>query len=372
MLDRLKEKNLHTWLRGYAQHLRQSAWKPSVSGPRHLLFAFCDHYEPLWGKATQPVGEARVRAWVEQYPHMTEPFRDTFGRRPQHTFFFPGEEYRPEFFDGLDNLVRQGCGEVELHLHHHNATEDSLRADIRSYLATYAERGHFSRDETGRFRFAFIHGDWALANARPDGRSCGVDAELQVLFDEGCYADFTFPAAPDIAQPKIVNQIYWPMGELRRRRAYECGVQAKVGETFSDRLLMIEGPLAITRRPRSLTVRIENSAVTANDPATPSRIDNWVSQNIHVTGRPEWVFVKVHTHGAPEKQAASLLTDKGRQMHAELCGRYNDGRSWVLHYVTAREMFNIALAAMAGRTGNPDFYRDFVLTPPPIVAAARA
>jgi len=28
---------------------------------------------------------------------------------------------------------------------------------------------------------------------------------------------------------------------------------------------------------------------------------------VTVAGRPEWVFVKVHTHGAPELQAASLL-----------------------------------------------------------------
>jgi hypothetical protein len=55
-------------------------------------------------------------------------------------------------------------------------------------------------------------------------------------------------------------------------------------------------------------------------------------------------------------------------MHRELCTRYNDGRDFVLHYVTAREMYNIAFAAMAGERGNPHEYRDYLLSPPPVAA----
>jgi hypothetical protein len=76
----------------------------------------------------------------------------------------------------------------------------------------------------------------------------------------------------------------------------------------------------------------------------------------------------VHTHGAPEKQAASLLGEEGRALHRELTTRYNDGKNWLLHYVTAREMFNIALAAIDGKTGDPGAFRDYALGPPPVVA----
>jgi hypothetical protein len=96
-----------------------------------------------------------------------------------------------------------------------------------------------------------------------------------------------------------------------------------------------------------------------------------VSANVHVQGRPEWVFVKVYTHGAPEKTAQSLLGEGGVGLHRELCTRYNDGRRWVLHYVTAREMYNIALAAMDGCTGDPRQFRDYELPPPAIVTHAR-
>jgi hypothetical protein len=94
-----------------------------------------------------------------------------------------------------------------------------------------------------------------------------------------------------------------------------------------------------------------------------------VNQGIGVEGRPEWVFVKVYTHGAPEKQAAALLGEGGRMLHQELTTRYNDGVRWKLHYVTAREMFNVAVAAMDGRDGDPNAYRDYVLPPPPVARA---
>jgi hypothetical protein len=191
-----------------------------------------------------------------------------------------------------------------------------------------------------------------------------VDEEIPLLFATGCYADYTFPSAPDECQPGIVNRIYWPDGDLAARRAYERGIRARVGHVLHDRLLMIEGPLALARRPGKLAVRVDSAAVTAKDPGTAARVSTWVEQDVHVDGRPEWVFVKVHTHGAPDAQAMSLLGDGGHGLHQALAA-YNDGQDWALHYVTAREMFNIARAAMDGKDGNPSAYRDYVLPPPP-------
>jgi hypothetical protein len=372
--ERLRKRNLHTWTAGYARWLAESAVPRARTalaagsrGPRHLLFAFCDHYEPLWKTRDRGVGAERVRAWLNGYPALAAPFRDADGRQPRHSFFFPGEEYGTDYLDALASLARRGLGEVELHLHHHDDNADNLRRTIDEYLRLFAEHGHLSRDPGGRLRYAFIHGNWCLANARSDGRWCGVDQELPLLFDSGCYADFTFPAAPDESQPPLVNRIYWPEGDLARRRAYDTGTPARVGQVRGDRILMIEGPLAFALRPgKLLSPRIENAAVTADDPATPARVRTWVNQGIHVAGRPEWVFVKVHTHGAPEKQAASLLGDGGRMLHTELATRYNDGQRWRLHYVTAREMYNIAKAAMSGCEGDPNAFRDYELPPPPV------
>jgi hypothetical protein len=334
------------------------------------MFAVCDHYEPLWASATPDIGLQRVKIWHDRYPKLMGDFRDADGRGPQHSFFFPGEEYRPEYFDLLDKLIRQGAGEVELHLHHEQDTEATLLEKIEAYLELYAQRGHLTRAADGRYRYAFIHGDWALANGRPDGRNCGVNAELPLLFSTGCYADLTFPSCPDITQPNQVNVIYWPVGDLRQARSYENGRIARVGESYDDRILIITGPLAIAlgRKGRP---RIEYSALQASDPPTAQRVRNWVKQGIHVLGRPEWIFVKVHTHGAQDKQAAVLLGEHGYMLHRELAAHYNDGKGWLLHYVTARELYNIARAAMDGRSGNPNEYRDYLLPPPPIRTGSR-
>jgi len=361
-------KNLHRWLGAYAVDVARRSLRPPPSGPRHLLFAVCDHFEPLWRGVAPSQGLARVRAWADGYPTCHGPFRDAAGRPPRHTFFYPGEQYAPEYLDPLAELARRGFGEVEVHLHHDGDTPATLRRSLDQAVADFGRHGHVSRDAAGRPRWAFIHGNWCLANGRRDGRWCGVDAELQVLFEAGCYADFTFPSAPDETQPGIVNRIYWPVGDLGRRRAHERGERARVGVFRRDRLLLVQGPLALARRPGRFAVRIEASALDGADPPTPERVDTWVAQDIHVAGRPEWVFVKVHTHGAPERNAATLLGPHGRRLHEHLAARYNDGRRWILHYVTAREMYNVAAAAMEGATGDPSAHRDRLIPPPPVVA----
>lgn len=368
MLSRLHKKNVFQWLPDYARHLVRRARTPQSRAPRHLLFALCDHYEPLHGRAPDEVGRTRVDAWVERYPKLAV-FRDSNGRPPRHGWFFPGEEYRPHYLEGLATLARAGFGEVEFHLHHDGDTAQSLAPRIQHHLDTFAQHGHLSRPSgpsgvNGGYQWAFIHGNWSLANGRPDGKWCGVDDELVMLHELGCYVDLTFPSAPDPCQPDKVNQIYWPTGDLTQRRCYEQGERARVGASYDDRLLMITGPLALSRKGSG--VRLENGALTGNDPPTAARVDSWVAQGIHVAGRPEWVFVKVHTHGAIEKTAASLLGEGSHVMHAAL-QRYKQ-RGWKLHYVTAREMYNVARAAMDGKLGDPSDYFDYIVKPPPIAA----
>jgi len=362
VLDRLRRKNVHQWIRDYGRHLVRRARTSQPRGPRHILFALCDHYEPLHGRAPEEVGRARVDAWAERYPDLGR-FRDSDGRPPRHGWFLPGGGYPPHSLARLGELARAGFGEVEIHLHHDHDTAATLAPQLERTLALFAEHGHLSRYGRG-YQWAFIHGNWSLANGRPDGRWCGVDDELPLLHELGCYADLTFPSAPDPCQPDKVNQIYWPTGDLTRRRSYDHGERARVGRHHDDRLLMITGPLAIARKGAG--VRIENGALTGDDPPTAARVATWIDQGIHVEGRPEWVFVKVHTHGAIERTAASLLGAGGVALHTALAERMRRGDR--VHYVTAREMFNGARGAMDGKAGDPNQYFDHVVPPASIPA----
>ena len=130
--------------------------------------------------------------------------------------------------------------------------------------------------------------------------------------------------------------------------------------------MLIQGPLGLNWKDRrmGLMPRIENADVRGGQPPTPQRVDAWVHAGVHVQGRPEWVFVKIHTHGTQEGDMDTLLGPPVDAMHDYLESAYNDGQRYVLHYVSAREAYNIVKAAEAGMQGNPGDYRDFHLPPP--------
>ncbi len=357
-------KNVHLWLPAYLARRKPSAGAP----PTHVFFCFVDHYEPLWLGATPDKGLERVRYWREQYPRMADRFRDADGRPPQHTFFYPAEEYRPELLDEISALCAAGYGEVEIHLHHDNDTAENLRAGIEDFKLKLRNHGHLPSDSAGRIRYGFIHGNWCLDNSRPDGRWCGVNNELQVLRDTGCYADFTLPSAPSECQTRKINSIYYATDDPQRPKSHDTGIDVRVGGQPSGDLLLIQGPLALNWHDRKfgLLPRIENADVAGHSPATPSRIDNWVRQRVSVLGKPDWIFVKVHTHGCQEKNFPGAIGLSATAMHEYLHHRYNDGKNFVLHYVTAREACNLVKAAEAVQDGPPNQFRDFLLPPPTI------
>lgn len=356
-------KNVHLWLPSYfARQL------PVAVTPTHVFFCFVDHYEPLWNKASGHQGLERAEHWFENYPRMADQFHDADGRTPQHTFFYPAEEYVPEYLELLARLCSQGYGEVEIHLHHDKDTAENLRFTIEHFKAKLQGHGFLSNN-----RYGFIHGNWSLDNSRPDGRWCGVNNELQVLRDTGCYADFTLPSAPSECQTRKINSIYYATDDPQRPKSHDSGVDVQVGIKPSGDLLMIQGPLALNWRHRKFGVlpRIENGEIAHNALGTLDRVDNWIAQRIGVVDKPDWVFVKVHTHGCQELNYKAVLGSSGTEMHEHLRNRYNDGTNFILHYVTAREIFNLIKAAEAGQKGDPNQYRDYILPPPPVCEMAR-
>jgi hypothetical protein len=363
----LRKKNLHLWISAYV--FQKLSPKPSVKGPRHIIFAFVDHYEPRWGRVDDlEIESRRVDAWMNRYPLMADKHRDADGRVPQHTFFYPEEEYRKVHLDKLADLCRRGYGEVEVHIHHDNDTADNFRKTMTGFVDLLRNEHGFLPDcpKTGKPLYAFIHGNWCLNNSRPDGRYCGVNDESIILRDTGCYADFTMPSAPSDTQTAKINSIYYATDIPGRSKSHDNGVDVEVGKQASGDLLLIQGPLALNwkRRKFGIMPSIESSDIRKATPPSPDRVDLWVDCNIHVKGRPEWVFVKIHTHGTQDMDIDTLLGEPVDQMFSYLEEKYNDGKNYVLHYVNAREMYNIVKAAEDGKSGNPNQYRDYLLKPP--------
>ena len=187
-----------------------------------------------------------------------------------------------------------------------------------------------------------------------------------MLRELGCYADFTLPSAPSDTQTRTINSIYYATDDPTRPKSHNDGTAVRVGGSTSGDLMIMQGPLGLNWRERrmGLLPRIENADVRRGCPPTPARVDAWVRTGVHVEGRPEWVFIKVHTHGTQEADMDTLLGPAADTMHSYLERAYNDGQNYVLHYVTSREVYNIVKAAEAGCEGNPNDYRDYILPPP--------
>ncbi len=361
-----RRKNVHQWLGAYLR--QRSPARPA--GPVHIMFAFVDHFEPQWGRPDYDIEVQRVARWCDGYRALASRHRDADGVPPQHTFFYPEEEYRPEHLNALAGLCKQGYGEIEVHLHHDHDTEAGLREKIQGFVQKLHQRhGALPVDPTtGQPAFGFIHGNWALDNSRADGRWCGVNNELRVLGQLGCYADFTLPSAPSDTQTRKINSIYYATDDEHGPKSHDDGVDVCAGQACRGDLLIVQGPLALNWRNRrhGVVPRIENADIRAAYPPTADRVALWLRQHIHVRGRPEWVFIKVHTHGTPERDSEALLGAPVEALFAHLESHYNDGLRHVLHYVSAREMFNIIKAAEAGLSGDPNRYRDYRLPKPPM------
>ncbi|AEF02281.1 hypothetical protein [Alteromonas naphthalenivorans] len=362
----VRKKKMQSWLWNYTKS--QFSSSPKVSGVKHVMFCFVDHYEPQWlNKDNIELERKRVDRWMVDYPKMAQKFTDADGCHPKHSFFYPEEEYRKEHLDKISDLCAKGFGEIEIHLHHENDTSDNLRKTLSGFANTlHNEHNALSLDpSTGKPTYAFIHGNWVLDNSHPKGHWCGVNDELIVLRETGCYADFTFPS-PDESQPAMLNTIYYAKDDPVKPKSYETGKPVEKGGRAWGDILLVQGILGLNWKVKKKGIfpQIENSDVRSTFPPTPNRVDLWVEQGIHVKGKPEWIFIKIHTHGAQDNDMNTLLGEPIEAMHRHLNEKYNDGENFVLHYVSAREMYNIIKAAEADLKGDPNNFRNYVLPAP--------
>jgi len=355
LAGRVYVRKMHLWLPDYVRQQMIAAPQPA-SGPVHVFFLYVDHFEP--GKRFD-----RTERWAREYPPLANRHRDSTGRPVQHSWFYPGEAIYDENLKLLRELVVGGYGEVEFHYHHGNDTQESTKEKFSKAVSRFQKYG-FLLTTDGQTRFAFAHGNWSLDNSRGK-QFCGADRELQLLREMGCFADFTFPSLWQDSQPWSVNQIYMATDD-DQPKSYDEGRRVKVGGKLEGDLMIFEGPLLPRRTwdPTRHFFRVEDGNVHVGWSLDEARVDAWVRANVHVEGKPEWVFVKIHGHSvASDGEMAESLGPPFERALAHLEKRYNDGVRYRLHYVTAREAYNLVRAAAEGNKGDPQQYYDWVIKP---------
>jgi hypothetical protein len=275
------------------------------------------------------------------------------------------EQYQAHHLDALGQLCRAGFGEVEVHLHHDNETSESLRGRLEEFRRILDQRhGLLPRAKgSNEAAYAFIHGNWSLDNSRPDGRCCGVNNEIDVLRETGCYADFTLPSVPSRTQTHTINSIYYAVDDPIKPKSHDRGyLVGKVAKPARS-LMLIQGPLVLSwRKPKwGFLPRIENACLQGSQAPNMGRLDDWLRARVQVPTRPDWYFVKLHTHGAPDVHRRVVLGEPMVKFHEALARRAAENPRFHVHYVTAREMYNLARAAEAGWTGSVADARDHEL-----------
>ena len=320
---------------------------------KHLIFLMVDHYE----HGTTDKATLANKKWCDSFRELSNSYRDDYGNRFRYTWFYPYDHHNDGIMRELSLMAYEGYGEVEMHWHLTSAlglTPADYPDALAEAIAWYQQFGAMiTAGDNPRTAFGYVAGSWDLDGARPGPKSHGLTNQISVLFNEGCYADFTYSTIGTSAQPAKVNALFYVTDDPREPKSHNDGDDVVVGSVVNDRLMIFEGPMMMDWQGG-----LEYAAIEADPRFSHDRVDKWIKANIHVTGRPEWVFVKVYSHGAQSKNV--VIAHDMEVMLKSVIARCKE-REIDLHFMSAREAFNVAKAAEAGQSGNPEEYRDYYI-----------
>lgn len=107
--------------------------------------------------------------------------------------------------------------------------------------------------------------------------------------------------------------------------------------------------------------RLDDGVLTSNYKSDFSRLERWASAHVAVSGRPEWIFIKLYCHGFFTFDQDASIGEGARRFWLEMLEESARKNRFRIHFATAREAFNIAMAAIEGHAGEPGQYRDYKL-----------
>jgi hypothetical protein len=318
--------------------------------PRDIVVALMFVYEPS-------VDSGGMRDLLKMFASLAAEHTDSDGRKFQLTFACPGRDTDSTTLYMLTDYCRRGLGEVEYLIPWDYSSEVSMRDELGQGLRFFNSRGWMSTVGS-EIRFAVV------GEGRGDERG-GDDFRKQasVLSDLGCYADMSFPGARNSLQQSSVNTMF--MVSSADYDPYNESDELRAGRLGKGGLLVVEGPFLIDWTDWRFTLRpyVEDGYLSPETPPDPGRVDSWVRANVHVIGQPNWIFVKLTIGGLSNAASAQSLGHSFDQSLMYLEEVYNDSEMYRLHYVTAREMYNVAMAAQALQNGDAGLFRDYLIEP---------
>ncbi len=352
-INRVVEKNIHLWLPEYIWSIIDKT-NPvySIDQGKHLMFLIADHHEhPLED------GDAKISAtnWYDDYRSVVDGITDSYGNPFRYTWFYPYDDERtPSALVVVNQMVYDGYGELEFHWHNSHVTATQFRKELESGVNWFNGFGAMkTAEKNSRSAFGYVAGNWNLDNGlmRPS-KMDGPTYEIRDLKSLGGYADFTFPNH-SASQSHWFSSLYYVKDD-ESPKSYDEGKRASVEESHDD-FLIFQGPTSLDFRTRATEYGTLESWWRGD---WGSRIENWWKNSPYVIGKPAWRFIKVYTHGVQSKDL--ILSDDFKGLLKKLV-TFCEENNIKLHFVSAREAFNILKAAETDAPGDPEQYRDYLI-----------
>jgi len=284
---------------------------------------------------------------------------DNEGNRLRITMACPTGSIDTTGLQKLSEKVIESGGEVECLLRSADLSDSDTAKSLGRFISHLQNMG-WAITSDSLTRFAVLFDDDTIAEAGLHRKSGSI---IRELVSAGCFADLSSVNSAD--EGLMLNSIYTAFPEGLRSGIGTHHGTARMNRTGGRGLLRICGPTVVnwTRLNDMFLPCIETGVIdSAHSPGSHSA-ENWLRADVHVNGQPNWKFIKLiiecHADSGHRNDVIVRAESALKHLHS-LCDQEDCCR---LHFVTAREMANIAYAASSGECGDASRYRDYLVKP---------
>lgn len=258
---------------------------------KRVVFFHCDHFEPF-----QKDSEGNIIS----LSHIEE-FLKKLTQYPwgSPSLFFSSQAYylaQNKFWSGsrkkedeeIQELLKSANIDFQVHIHHEGwLNEVPSSPEINAQRLDEMLKLIIPKDKT---EWCFIHGCWALQAS--DATICNISNEVKVLLDNGCIADFTFPAGrpwcnPELTVPHTVLPVNMVKGYITKFADPIPVAEAKV---FEGRLLIWASNLS------AQASSLDHVAMGTISPQQAAC--SWINSNTIID---DTLYIKTHAHSLQDK-----------------------------------------------------------------------
>src|SRR5262249_34159743 len=158
------------------------------------------------------------------------------------------------------------------------------------------------------------------------------------------------PSIYSRAQVPRINAIYECGLPISEPSPHRKGPGLRVGRTPALPILLtgptiLDWPAAKRWPP---VPRIDDGVLDSKYGLSMARLERWIRAGISVDGRPNWLFIKLYGHAFFSGDQDVLVGPAAQRFFSGLCEFGEETGQFKVHFATAREAFNIAMAAVHG------------------------